>query len=595
MLLVLLCCGLGATVASASSITILDSIGFRKFVKIPTEPLYGINQFLRCDDAVYLVSSNEIRVTTDTGSSWQFVTEPLKYRSVSSIVAWGDTTVVGTSGGGIYTSTNSGLTWKRWSARGVPDTVRYIVAKNEEILVLSSNGKLLQTDLDDLLDGDAPDLVDTAIASVFVWNEDFYVLRSSGGVGTLKESRVTLPLKVPLDERMVVAPHSNGIRLLLGSIVYNLNMETRSVDTLRNLIGEWTAADIHDNVLVYARRDGSIEIDALDESGYRENIKPTLTDASAIISALSVSDSTIAVGTRRGPARVYLYHRKRNQWRPLSTSRPNTTFDVVSFVRSNGRLFVATQQEGVMEVSSSRNVVVNLSDGYAESIFTHGVESSRGLLIASRQAGVILIRSCLAEPEWLPLPVDRRQAITCGARGNVLAVALRSGGVLISRNSGKSWKQSPFPGPLINKIVVDEHTINALTVKGIMTSEDNGDTWRWRYDTTTIGDAHLLTTVNGKTFISHRVSTSVEDGNTTVAVQLNPPDRFPSRISSLLYHNGVLIAAGLPCTYTSTDNGATWQQHPIPDVKGIRAQIILGETYLCAVDNGDIWRAEMMW
>lgn len=592
---VVLICGLTSVVASASLITNSDSIGFREFVKIPTEPLFGINQFLRCDDAVYLVSSNEIRVTTDTGSSWQFVTEPLKYRTVSSVVAWGDTLIVGTSGGGIYTSTNSGLTWKRWSASGVPDTVRSIVTKHKEILALSSNGTLLQSDLDDLLDGDAPNLVDTAIASVFVWNEDFYVLHSSGGVGTLKESRVTLPVKICLDERMVVAPHSTGIRLLLGSIVYDLNMETRTVDTLRVITGEWTAADIHDDVLVYSRRDGSIEIDALNDSGYRENIKPTLTDPSAVISALAVSDSTIAVGTRRGPARIYLYHRKRNQWRPLSTSRPNTTFDVTSFVRSDGRLFLATKQEGVMEVSTSRNVVVNLSDGYAESIFTHGVESSIGILIASRQAGIVLIRSCLSEPEWLPLPVDRRQAITCSARGNVLAVALRNGGVLVSRNSGKTWKQSPFPGPLINKLVVDDNAINALTVKGIMTSVDDGESWRWRYDTTTIGDAHLLATVNGKTFISHRVSTSVEEGNTTVPVPLNPPERFPSRISSLLFHNGVLIAAGLPCTYTSSDNGATWQQHPIPDVKGIRAQIILGDTYLCAVDNGDIWRAVMMW
>jgi len=573
----------------------LDSIGFREFVKIPTEPLFGINQFLRCDDAVYLVSTNEIRVTTDTGSSWQFVTEPLKYRSVSSIVAWGDTTVVGTSGGGIYTSTNSGLTWKRWSARGVPDTVRSIVARNEEIFVLSSSGQLLQSDLDDVLDGDVPESIDSAVVAVFIWNDEIYLLRTSGVVSSLSKTLLTLPLEVAFDERIVVDPYVNGVRLLIRSIVYDLKIESQTVDTLRRITGEWTAADIHDNVLVFARRDGSIEIDALDESGYRENIKPTLTDPSAIISALSVSDTTIAVGTRRGPARVYLYHRKRNQWRPLSTSRPNTTFDVVSFVRSNGRLFVATQQEGVMEVSTSRNVVVNLSDGYAESIFTHGVESSLGLLITSRQAGIVLIRSCLSEPEWLPLPVDRRQTITCGARGNTLAVALRNGGILISRNSGRSWKQSPFPGPLINKIVVDENAINALTVKGIMTSVDNGESWHWKYDTTTIGDAHLLATVNGKTFISHRVSTSVEEGNSTVPVPLNPPERFPSRISSLLFHNGVLIAAGLPCTYTSSDNGATWQQHPIPDAKGIRAQIILGDTYLCAVDNGDIWRAEMMW
>ncbi|HRK04825.1 MAG TPA: hypothetical protein PLW14_06995 [Chlorobiota bacterium] len=595
MVLVFLFCILGSTRSLAAPITVLDSIGFRGFVKIPTEPLFGINQFLRCDDAVYLVSANEIRVSKDTGLSWQYVTEPLKYRSVSAVTAWGDTTVVGTRGGGVYISTNAGLTWKRWTALRVPDTVRAIVSVKQDIAILSADGTLFTTDLDDILDGDSPDVIDSGIVSVFAWNDEFHVLRTSGSVGTFSDTTFSLPHPVAHDERVLFAPFQAGIRILVGQHVYEQRTDTKDIDTLRVLDADWTAADINDNVLVYARRDGSIEIDALDASGYRENIKPTLSEASAIISALAVTDSTIAVGTRRGPARIYLFQRKRNQWRPLSTSRPNVPFDVVSFVRADNRLFVATQQEGVMEVSSSRNVVVNLSDGYAESIFTHGVESSLGLLITSRQAGIVLIRSCLSEPEWLPLPVDRRQVITCGARDNVLAVALRNGGVLVSRNSGRSWKRSPFPGPLINKIVVDGDAINALTVKGIMTSNDDGESWRWRYDTTTIGDAHLLTTVNGMTFISHRVSTSVEDGNTTAPVPLNPPERFPSRISSLLFHNGVFIAAGLPCTYTSSDNGVSWQQHPIPDVKGIRAQIILGDTYLCAVDNGDIWRAEMMW
>ena len=85
------------------------------FTKVGSKSVFGANAIYVCDSTILVASHQDFLRSTDHGSTWGPVSEPLSFRNIASIVPRGDTIYAKAVNGSVYRTTNHGLKWGFYS------------------------------------------------------------------------------------------------------------------------------------------------------------------------------------------------------------------------------------------------------------------------------------------------------------------------------------------------------------------------------------------------------------------------------------------------------------------------------------------------
>lgn len=86
-----------------------DTFAFTKYGK---GVFFGVNAILRSDTTMILVANQDVFRSTNNGSSWQSLAEPLSHKNITAVAVFHDTIYAGSGHGTVYTSTDHGLQWR---------------------------------------------------------------------------------------------------------------------------------------------------------------------------------------------------------------------------------------------------------------------------------------------------------------------------------------------------------------------------------------------------------------------------------------------------------------------------------------------------
>ncbi|MEU4365590.1 S8 family serine peptidase [Promicromonospora sp. NPDC023987] len=192
------------------------------------------------------------------------------------------------------------------------------------------------------------------------------------------------------------------------------------------------------------------------------------------------------------------------------------------------------------------------------------------------------------------------------AAGKVVLDPSYRGRIVHTPDAGATWTVLPFPDVAVDELVAHDDALAAITPDGVYLSRDGGQDWRsvpatWdgeAADAVFAGDDLLITTFHGiyrvadvldggdevtRTYAGSDYDTRPQgiaaDGATAVAVRgdgvsmvstdggatwADAADTDQSYVTETTMVEGVAYAAGLSSYSTSTDDGATWTEHPLP-------------------------------
>ncbi|WP_165362801.1 S8 family serine peptidase [Promicromonospora panici] len=193
-----------------------------------------------------------------------------------------------------------------------------------------------------------------------------------------------------------------------------------------------------------------------------------------------------------------------------------------------------------------------------------------------------------------------------GASGRVVLDPSYAGRILHTPDAGATWTVLPFPDVAIRDLVAHGDALAAITDDGVYLSRDGGQRWRRVAPTwdglvsgaAFAGDDLLFATYDGvyriagaltggsevtqpyvTTDYTDRPQGVVADGPTAVTVRgdgisltstdggvtwTEGADTGQSYVTVTTLTDGTVYASGLSSYSTSSDQGATWQTHPLP-------------------------------
>jgi hypothetical protein len=193
-----------------------------------------------------------------------------------------------------------------------------------------------------------------------------------------------------------------------------------------------------------------------------------------------------------------------------------------------------------------------------------------------------------------------------GAAGRVVLDPSYQGRIVHTPDAGATWTVLPFPDVAIRELVAHGDALAAITDDGLYLSRDGGQGWRrvapaWGGDVSGAafaGDDLLFATYDGVYRVADVLTGGSEvtqpyvttdyidrpqgvaaDGRHAVVVRgdgislvsadsgatwTESTDTGQSYVTVSTMTDGTVYAAGLSSYSTSTDNGATWQTHPLP-------------------------------
>ena len=530
-------------------------------------------------------------------SQWSQTAGPYGGRALT-FLAKGDSVFVGTEGGGIFFSTNTGRTWVRSDPGVSLKQVNILTAAGGQIFAGTNIGVLRSDDNGAswmVANGNLPDssvhVVGGIGGYVLAGFTGYGICRSSDGgqIWDPIESSVLIePLRSMLTtDSLVFLGTATGCFLSTDSgltwVARSNGMQTGTV------VRSFVAVD--DTVIMAGTR-GTI---------YRSgNFGETWVEAGEGIDqsgvlALEVNGDNLFAGTDAG---VYQSINDGGFWSPVDNGMG--TVRVNALVVSGSSLLSGTD-EGVFRTVNNGAFWEESNDGLASSRVRGLVSKFPFVFAGTRGNGIF--RTINDGQTWQPVNdglTNLKVSCLVNSEEFILAGTL-GGGVFRSDDNGSSWETvtSNPQDTVVSALLVSGNTVYAGTDLGVCVSGDNGDTWDCgRIDTAvvkalavsgslifagSVGDGMFRSTDNGETW-------NVVDPLHTTDTTVTALAVFGQYIFAGTFSKGI---------FRSADNGDTWQpvnvgmgDTLIQCIMTTDDRIFIG-TYgqgaFTSTDNGDSW------
>jgi photosystem II stability/assembly factor-like uncharacterized protein len=512
----------------------------------------------------------------------------------------GNRIYAGTDGGGVFYSTNSGITWAR-SDFGVPVRQVHALADQGTSIFAGTNIGIFRSDNDgltwQLTNGDKPEAKVTAIGGigryVLAWFDSIGVCRSSDDGGSwlvvLDDQDPYRPADaiVTIDS-LVFLGWSQGCYVSADS---GLTWEARN-----------NGMDRVGAALSFVERDG-IVLAGTNKSLFRssdyganwEERATGLPPEPASVEALLSLGVNFYAGTNAG---VFQSVNNGDLWLPVSSGLDDP--DIIALAVS-GSALLAGSNAGVYRSVDNGAFWEESNEGLKSTRIRSILVRGPYVFAATRASGVY--RTSDEGQTWDPVNdglTNRRVSSLVQTESHLIA-GTNGSGVFRSSDFGESWNPVTLPpsSPSITAMDVRGPLVYAGTDQGFCVSDDDGDTWTC--NTLDMGVISALTASGSFLFAGTVDSGLYRSSNNGVEWEkIDPFFTTDTTIFSLAVSTPYVFAG----TYTrgifrSSDNGESWQPANVGMMDTTVSAILVtndrlfigtyGEGAFFSTNNGDSW------
>ncbi len=459
--------------------------------------------------------SQGVFLSTDTGINWKSINSNLPDKSILSILAMGDTILAGTYNA-LFISTNNGVSWNA-SGEGIPGNTRiYSLAVFATILFAGTNpGGIYRSSDRGLTWIQVFSGISSASTMDFIQNESklFAVVEPQG----IFEST---DLGITWTESLLTANNSKSIAVKDGIIFYgNLfstnngeNWET-SGPPLNNIIngievidscifaaidgnGVFVSSNGKDwepineglpdmSTYVLYSWDSILFVSTFNQGVFRstnfgKNWYPTnLRFKDTYVNSLLIKDSSLFAGTLEGVYRTTDYG---YNWIPLNAGL--TSYDV-NCLASNDSCIIAGTRNGLFKSTDDGLTWNTINSGLAGSYISTLAANNKNIYAANLSD--TLFFSSDNGRSWIPLnPLNlffgiRFCPTSIAVRDSNIFVGTGLNGIYHSTNNGTNWTNvnNGLTDLSIKSLLIYKNSVYAGTYEhGVFLSTDNGESWK---------------------------------------------------------------------------------------------------------------------
>ncbi|HEX2868537.1 MAG TPA: T9SS type A sorting domain-containing protein [Ignavibacteriales bacterium] len=528
---------------------------------VQTDGLYGgyVTALAGIGNHLFAGSNAGVFVSTDNGKSWtQTSTENIGH-DVTSLAVMDSILYAGTSGYGVFYSSNFGNSWIKTGPLpqdfSNPESANCLLARDKKLYAGTYQGVYRSTD---------------------------------GGVYWSKLNPL-LPMgyirSIVLKDTLIFTAAENGV---YRSSLNNSNWRM----VLPGYPNLWiNTLAVKDSFLFAGTRNGLF----LSSDNGDHWIKPAAGIKDSDITALSFIGSDILAGTYNGGA--YVSGDNGKSWKLLGLENEH----IMAFLYNDSGLYAGTWPGGIM---ISNNKDSNWTAARLINSSIYAIASTGNKLIAGTSGGIFISGNngldWTESSNGLPENFD---PLCIASDGNILAAAMTFKGVYVSTDNGANWNFS-LPVPMrTNCIALKGKNIYAGTADGLFISTDGGNGWFQPKDGLPSDYAAQDLAVSGNNLTAvltdstgNNVYFSADNGVHWHCFGLS--DYCP--VAAAAAGTDIFIATQVHGVFLSRDYGRTWIQKkdglpPMSSMKyhlEVKDSCIFFQTFECiylSTDYGDSW------
>ncbi len=504
-----------------------DTFAFTRYGK---GVFFGVNAILRSDTTMILVANQDVFRSTNNGSTWQSLAEPLPHKNITAVAAFHDTIYAGSGHGTVYTSTDDGLQW------GV---------------LRRTNGTAIRG-----FDVRAEPIADDPPASR-VWPRPHTIISRSdstiafqhpaGATRTLTWGKVAgAGASVISDSLVVLAMRNEGL------IIYHVDDQRISTMEPRLLTGQSIASLVllRDTLYVGTKlSSGGVFRVKLGTTAWEQMLADRI-DGALDVNTMYVNDRAVYIATREHGV-LAIPHRS-NIMRSLSDGINMGLHQSVS--QLNSTWIVSSRLKGALAFDAN---------GSKLRVITTSAPSS---------------------PEYVVTAIG--DLLVMGLADGTMFVSSDTGVTWQYRS--KSFEQSE-----LTSLRTAGSTLYGCAASGLYVSTDTARTFTLVTEALKGENVQSVFQTDSVLIVFASTGTYTIDRRGQLAL-FSPGVRadYQVRINDAVEHNGVILATGYPGLFVSRDAGITWSLTTIPKAMVLRTVFCDDASVYVVGDDGDIYSSQ---
>lgn len=567
-----------------------------RIVDLPSsEQVKGIES---CGRGIVVATENDLY--RSQGDGFVPVVEGLRHKAVHDVLEHEGVVDVATATGGIFRSTDRGLTW---TARPMPDSavnVLRLVSNGRTDVALTGNGTLYVRNgvRGTWRRSNAPSSV-KGVRDVAVDGPRYVVITDSGDVAALEANgRWTHIGRIPCRSlRPLISIHGNDAVIIADSVMYRWTRKREHpFDTVWVLPGDrWGDVCVADGIAVAAGRPR--DLISINVTSGEIKMLPNPGKAEDRIGTVYWDGRTMMAGIDRGAGGLYVMPFGIREWRRIALQTTKATdASVRRITMTNGTIYVCMLRDGVYEYDATSRRVDQRHQGVRNSAIATLHRISDHIIATSRTMGAYVVDACGASVTNITASLPRGEGFATTVVGNSIYTSVGRVGLWRSDDMGRRWNHVRYPDTtvFIDRLDVLGSDVIASARQRSYISTDRGMTWsRFRVanDTSllrwTANGAHglaMIGTVDGAWLRSSASAawTRIETPFTTA---------INHRFGNGIIHGSTLILGSKEQLLVSRDLGATWVPMPIANATYATHVALTDGTLYVVTDGGKLLSA----
>jgi photosystem II stability/assembly factor-like uncharacterized protein len=548
-----------------------------------------------CGDGIIIATGNDIY--RSGSASFEPVIEGLRHKSVQDMLSHGDVWDVATSTGGIFRTTDRGLTW---TARPLPDSSPNVLRLVRGITfdyALTSGGRMfVRRGAGGQWQSVAMPATLSNLRDLAIDGPRCLVVTDSGDVAALETTlRWTTIGRLPCrSNRPLITVNGADAVIVADSALYRY---TRTAATpfvkIATLPGDrWSDVSVASGTAVLAGRPRELISVRLNNGDVQ--LLPIPGKADDRIGCIFWDGRTMLAGIDRGAGGLYVMPYGIREWRRIGMqSTKNTDVTVKRIVRSDAGVFACMQRDGIYAFDSTMRRVDQRHQGLRNTAVAslHRVQNT--IIGCSRTFGGYRFDKCGATTSAITTTIPRGEGFAMTSVGSTIYVSSGRVGLWRSTDLGRRWTRMTYPDStaFIDRLDALGMVLIASARQRSYSSSDNGKTWqRFRVAT----DTSLLRWVANGSGGSAMIGTA--DGAWLRSTTNAPWKRIETPYTMEIGHrfgNGVIVGTTIILgtkerLVVSRDHGATWTEMSIANAKYATYIAAAGGRLYVVTDGGKL-------
>lgn len=545
--------------------TIITSATIARVTDVPwrTIPLTIHDRPIAVDsvkEGLLIVTQDGIRYRR--GDTLEPITTNLPHTTATDAVRFGGTVIVTSAAGGVFTTSNDGLSWN--TLPKTPRPLRSVAAGTSVWLAVDDRGRLLRSDDEGRSWATVEGIHDVQALRALDDERCAVLVRTGLLVGTMAGLTANDTTDVwPATDDALMDSWGTTVVVAVGNRLtsYDATDDDRPEPVpLATMDGdEWrtlAALAVGPKDVAVANRTTTVAM--IDRSGG----EPRMTEADAVrpgrVAHLAWHGSCLVAGLTGGQFTVVVRNDSTGRWRRAGWVHDHAEDpSVLRLVRLGNTVAVVARDQGLWRLTADGRYVTPMTDGLQTAVPTELHRMDGALVVMGLRGGPYVVDATTLDVTWCGAGLPYVPGTTCAAYGDTLVTYLLEGASMQSTDRGRTWTSLRCDDSIgvVTRLVRLDGMLYALGSTSLARLQD-GQWRRWQVPVPTVGAIAMIGNDDRPVVVTPRASFRMEAPGTWK--ELHERSGMPvDRVTTACMTGGIYVLGGKDGLRISRD-GADW-------------------------------------